>query len=77
MKEDHKNMLLGFLAAKSQSSKNSSSLYSRSDENLRELNTFQKIWTWPLMVIIRIAWIAWILLLVFIIHHLAKEKNSF
>jgi hypothetical protein len=64
MKEDHKNMLLGFLAAKSQSSTNSGSLYSRGDQNLRELNTFQKIWTYPFIVIIRIAWIAWILLLI-------------
>ena len=76
MKEDHKNMLLGFLAAKSRLSKNSSSLYARSDQNLRELNTFQKIWTWPLMLIIRLAWVAWILLLVVVIVRMFNSELS-
>ena len=76
MKEDHKNMLLGFLAAKSQSSKNSSSLFSRGDQNLRELNTFQKIWTYPFIVIIRIAWLAWILLLIVVIVRMFNAELS-
>jgi|TARA_B110000967_G_scaffold139050_1_gene142034 hypothetical protein len=76
MKDDHKNMLLGFLAAKSRSSKNSSSLYARSHENLRKLNTFQKIWTWPLMLIIRLAWVAWILLLVVVIVRMFNSELS-
>ena len=69
-------MLLGFLAAKSRSSKNSSSLYARSHENLRKLNTFQKIWTWPLMLIIRLAWVAWILLLVVVIVRMFNSELS-
>jgi hypothetical protein len=51
-------MLLGFLAAKSQSSKNSSSYSERSEayaQNMRELNIFQKIWTYPFVILSAIA----------------------
>ena len=54
MKNDHKNMLLGFLAAKSQQPREKTS----QDERYAELNLFQKIWIAPFVLFLGVAWIA-------------------
>ena len=48
MKDNHKNMLLGFLAAKSQQPREKTS----QDERYAELNLFQKIWIAPFVLLI-------------------------
>ena len=58
MKNDHKNMLLGFLAAKSQQPREKTS----QDERYAELNLFQKIWIAPFVLFLGLAWIVVLLL---------------
>ena len=58
MKDDHKNMLLGFLAAKSQQPREKTS----QDERYAELNLFQKIWIAPFVLFLGLAWIVLLLL---------------
>ena len=48
MKDNHKNMLLGFLAAKLQQPREKTS----QDERYAELNLFQKIWIAPFVLLI-------------------------
>jgi hypothetical protein len=58
MKDDHKNMLLGFLAAKSQQPREKTS----QNERYAELNLFQKIWIAPFVLFLGLAWIVLLLL---------------
>ena len=57
MKDDHKNMLLGFLAAKSQQPREKTS----QDKRYAELNLFQKIWVAPFVLVLGLAWIAFLI----------------
>jgi hypothetical protein len=61
MKDDHKNMLLGFLAAKSQQPREKTS----EDERYAELNLFQRIWVAPFSLFLRLAWVTLLLLGIF------------
>ena len=73
MKDDHKNMLLGFLAAKSQQPRERTS----QDERYAELNLFQKIWVAPFVLILGLAWIAFLIFGLIGIFYFIDEPSAF